>query len=92
MYGATTLEYEYAGDVLVDFQNEQNKEIREAFGVAKDNLYKIYFDEDTIIHDSDELRDDEGNTYIIIGEIREYTHFHHYRKANLIRKRGGTRL
>lgn len=89
VYGASINEYVYAGDVLVDFQNEQNKEIREAFGVARDNLYKIYFDKDTIINDSDELRDDTGNKYEIIGEIRKYTHFHNYKEANLIRKRGG---
>lgn len=89
IYGAITMEYEYEDDVLVDFQNETNNEIREAFGVARDNLYKIYFDKDTIIEDSDELHDDEDNIYTIIGEIREYTHFHQYKKANLIKKRRG---
>lgn len=92
VYGATTYEYEYSDDVLVDFQNESNQEIREAFGVERDNLYKIYFDKDTIINDNDELRDDEGNKYEIIGEIRKYTHFHNFQKANLTRKRGGQEL
>lgn len=89
VYGATTYEYEYVDDVLVDFQNETNNEVREAFGVIRDNLYKIYFDNDTNINNTDHLKDDEGNTYEIIGEIREYTHFHDYQKANLIKVQSG---
>ena len=87
VYGATIQEYEYADDVQVDFQNENNKEIREEFGVSKENLYKIYFNKDTIINDTDQLRDDDGSIYEIIGEIRSYNHFHNYKKANLIKRR-----
>lgn len=87
VYGATIQEYEYADDVQVDFQNENNKEIREEFGVTKENLYKIYFNKDTIINDTDQLRDETGDIYEIIGEIRSYNHFHNYKKANLIKRR-----
>lgn len=87
VYGATIQEYEYADDVQVDFQNESNKEIREEFGVSKENLYKIYFNKDTIINDTDQLHDENGDIYEVIGEIRSYNHFHDYKKANLIKRR-----
>lgn len=87
VYGATIQEYEYADDVQVDFQNENNKELREQFGVTKENLYKIYFNKDTNINDTDQLHDTNGDVYEVIGEIREYTHFHNYKKANLVKRR-----
>ena len=87
IYGADTYEYEYTDDLHVDFQNETNKETREEYGVEKNNLYKIYLDKNTPLNSSDELRDDDGNTYIIVGEIQEYNHFHDYKKAHLIKKR-----
>lgn len=87
VYGATTKQYEYTEDVQVDFQNETNKEEREAFGVTKENLYKIYFDKNTNINSTDQLHDTNGDIYEIIGEIRDYNHFHDYKKANLIKRR-----
>lgn len=87
VYGATTSEYTYTDDVQVDFQNENNKELREQFGVTKENLYKIYFNKDTNINDTDQLHDTNGDIYEVIGEIREYTHFHNYKKANLVKRR-----
>lgn len=87
VYGATCYGYEYSDDVLVDFQNENNSEIREQYGVERGNLYKVYFDKNTVINDSDELRDDDGNCYEIIGEVMHYHHFLDYNKAHMIRKR-----
>ena len=33
---------------------------------------------------TDELRDDDGNIYTIIGKIMDYTHFHNYRLAHIV--------
>jgi hypothetical protein len=60
LYGAKTMGYEYAEDITADFQNENNREIREAYGVDKDNLYKIYIDKNTQLEDTDELHDENG--------------------------------
>lgn len=87
IYGANIHEYEYNDDILVDFQNENNSEVREQYGVEKDNLYKIYIDKNTTLNSSDELEDEDGNRYSIIGEVMEYNHFHNYKKVHLIRKR-----
>lgn len=87
LYGADTQEYEYDSDILVDFQNETRREIREQYGVEKDNIYKIYFDKETSLNSSDELREENGTRYAILGEIMEYKHFHDYKKAYLVKKR-----
>lgn len=87
VYGETIQSYEYKEDILVDFQNENNNELAQQYGVDLQNLYKIYGDEETNINDNDQLRDNQGNKYHIIGKVRHYTHFHKYWKANLIKER-----
>lgn len=87
IYGANIQDYEYADDILVDFQNENKAEVREQYGVEKDNLYKIYCDSNVTLNSSDELEDEYGNRYSIVGEVEEYNHFHNFKKAHLQRKR-----
>lgn len=84
-------EYVYADDILVDFQNENNQEFRHLYGVDKQNLYKIYLDLDTPLNYSDQLHDDAGNIYTIIGDVQEYSHLHSYKKAHLILSSRGDR-
>lgn len=83
LYDEDIIEYEYADTVLVDFQNENNQETAQAYGIELHNLYVIYFDNSTIINDTDILKD-QNRTYKIIGNIREYNHFLGYKKANLV--------
>lgn len=87
MYGETVKEYEYADDIYVDFQNENNVEIAKEYGVDPQNLYKIYAFIDTVINDTDQLRDSDGNTYHIIGNIQKYPKFHKYQKAHIVLER-----
>ena len=87
VYGETVYEYEYADDVMADLQNEGNSEIAETYGVELQNLYKVYLDASTIINDTDQLWDDDGNKYHIIGNIQEYKKFHNYKKAHMVRER-----
>lgn len=87
LYGETIKEYVHADDIIVDFQNENNNELAHTYGVDLQNLYKIYIDLNVEINDTDQLRDDEGNTYHIIGNIRNYSKYHKYKKANLILER-----
>ena len=87
VYGETVLSYEYVDDILVDFQNESNQEVAHAYGVDLQNLYKVYTDKDTPLDDTDQLRDNDGNTYHIIGNVQLYTHFHNYKKAHLVLER-----
>ena len=87
VYGETVTEYVYVDDITVDFQNENNVEIAKDYGVELQNLYKIYVDLNTPLLDTDQLRDDKGRTYHILGNIKEYDHFHHYKKAHLARER-----
>ena len=87
IYGTKTRDYQYADDITIDFQNESNQEIAHAYGVDLQNLYKIYAETETQLNDTDQLRDDEGNKYHIIGNIQVYDHFHNYKKAHLVRER-----
>ena len=41
LYGEPVEEYTPAGAVFVDFQNENNNEIRKDYGIEKQNLYKM---------------------------------------------------
>lgn len=85
VYGETLTDYSYTCDIPVDFQNENNQETRREYGVDKQNLYKIYVDENISLEDTDIFRDNTtGAIYEIIGEIQTYNHFHHYKKAHLI--------
>ena len=87
LYGEPRKEYEYADDILVDFQNDNNQELAQQYGIELENLYKIYLDISVTLHDNDELQDDNGNIYHIVGNVMKYTHFHKYQKANLILER-----
>lgn len=87
IYGEDLYDYEYAETILVDFQNENNAEVRHEYGVDKQNLYKIYMDNSVVLNNSDRLIDNIGNCYVIIGEVQEYKHFHNYKKAHLIKER-----
>lgn len=87
-YGETVKTYQYHGDIQVDFQNENNEETRELYGVEKQNLYKIYVDSSINIDNSDKFVDENNNIYIIIGEVEMYTKFHNFQKVHLIKQRG----
>ena len=88
VYGESVNGYEYAGDILVDFQNENNQEFAKAYGVERQNLYKIYIDNKVTINDSDILVDPDDRQYQIIGESQNYNHFHQYQRVHLIHTRG----
>lgn len=87
VYGETIQQYTYTWDINVDFQHENNQEFAEQYGVERQNLYKIYIDLDTTLQDDDLLIDEEGNQYLIVGEIQEYNHFHNYKRVHLVRSR-----
>lgn len=87
VYGESINEYVYADDILVDFQNESNIEYAHQYGVDLQNLYKIYTDISNTLEDTDQLRDDDGNMYHIIGNVQKYSHFHNYLKAHIVRDR-----
>ncbi len=87
VYGETVYTWEYSDDIICDFQNENNAETAKQYGVEKQNLYNIHIDLDTTISKSDQLRDDNGNKYHIIGEPKVYDHFHNYQKIHLVRER-----
>ena len=88
VYGERKREYTYSDDITVDFQNEQNSELAQRYGVERKNLYKIYITLETILEDDDILVDPNGNQYQIIGEIQEYNHFHNYKRVHLVHSRG----
>ena len=83
LYDENILSYEYIDDVQVDFQNETNSETAKDYGVELEDLYKIYFNDLTVIESTDMLEDDRGNRYHIIGGIQEYSHFLNFKKAHL---------
>jgi len=87
VYGETVNSYEPAGDVLVDFQNETNVEIAQAYGVDLQNLYKAYVDINISLTDNDKFKDDKGNFYHVLGQIKKYPKFHKYQKLHLVRER-----
>ena len=89
LYGETERKYIYSHVINVDFQNENNNEIKKMYGVEKQNMYKIYMDITADLEDTDRLKDAHNNCYEIVGEIREYAHFHKYKKVNLIKLRKG---
>lgn len=89
VYGETISEYQYVDDVLVDFQNENNQELAQAYGVDLQNLFKVYFDINTVVNDNDQFRDSQGNKYHILGNIQVYDHFLHYKRAHLVLERDG---
>ena len=90
VYGETTRGYEYAEDITVDFQNENNQEIAHQYGVDLQNIYKIYADIETTIEDNDKLVDNDGNEYHILGNVQRYSKFHKYQRAHLVRTRTKT--
>ena len=90
VYGETIRSYEYCDDIVCDFQHENNQEYAHAYGVDLQNLYKIYVDESITLDDTDELCDDAGNKYHIIGNIQHYTHFHNYQRVHIVLKRQGS--
>lgn len=87
VYGETIHGYEYCDDIIVDFQNESNVEIAKQYGVELQNLYKIYCDINVTLEDNDQLQDDNGNTYHIIGNVQKYPKFHKYQKAHIVLER-----
>lgn len=87
LYGEAQYEYEYAGDILVDFQNTSIQESMKEYGDERHNQFKIYLDINTVLNDTDELRDENNNRYQIIGNIQTYSHIIKYKKAFLALKR-----
>lgn len=87
IYGETVQKYEYTDDILVDFQEESNQEIAKDYGVELQNLYKIYADINTPLNDTDQLEDQNGTVYHIVGNVKHYKKFHKYQKAHLVRER-----
>lgn len=87
LYGEPVEQYTPAGNLFVDFQNENNNELRKMYGVERQNLYKIYFDLNEDIKDTDILEDPDGTKYEIIGQIQKYKQFHKYQKAHIIKLR-----
>lgn len=87
IYGEHITRYEYSNDIIVDFQNESNTEIAHEYGVDLQNLYKIYVNINESLNDTDQLKDNEGNTYHIIGNIQKYPKFHKYQKAHIVLER-----
>ena len=88
VYGEQVHGYTLADTIRVDFQHENNQEYAKAYGVERQNLYKIYTTLDTVIEDSDVLVDEDNHQYQIIGEVQDYNHFHDYRRVHLVRSRG----
>ncbi|RAP49664.1 MAG: hypothetical protein BZ138_07375 [Methanosphaera sp. rholeuAM270] len=86
VYGEPVKEYVYTDDITVDLQIERNNEIREQYGVEKQNLYTIHADINTSLESTDQL-ELHGERYYILGEVKEYDKFHHYKKAHLIKER-----
>ena len=91
VYGEKVQSYKYSNDIICDFQNENNNEIIEKYGIEKENLYRIYIDINTTLGRYDQLEDEKGIRYHIIGEVETYNHFHNYKKVHLerIRRKGG---
>lgn len=89
VYGEPLRVYHYVDDIICDFQNENNHEIRKDYGVEKHNLYKIYLDANTELQSTDKLYDSNGHAYVIVGEIQEYTTLHKYKKVHVIKERYG---
>lgn len=87
VYGETVQQYTYIDDILVDFQNENNNEIANSYGVELKDLYKIYCDITLELNDTDQLQDSNGVKYHIVGGVQKYPKFHHYQKAHILRKR-----
>jgi len=87
LYGESVKEYVYTDDIPCDFQNETNTEISKEYGVDLQNLYKCYIDINVTVNDTDQLRDDAGNTYHIIGNIQKYPKYHKYQKLHLVKNR-----
>lgn len=87
IYGESIQSYEYADDITVDFQEESDAEIAREYGVELHNLYSIYADITTTLNDNDQLRDDDGRTYHILGNVQRYRKFHKYLKAHLVLER-----
>ena len=87
VYGETIETYTYADEIIVDFQNSNNQELAHQYGIDLQNLYKIYVDINTTIEDTDQLKDEDGNSYHIIGQIMKYTKFHNYQKIHVVKER-----
>ena len=87
IYGEPRMEYQYTDDITCDFQNMNNIEIANQYGVELADLYCIYIDKDTPLEDTDHLVNDEGTEYHIVGGIQDYTNQLQYKKANLVRQR-----
>ena len=88
IYDAPTKEYVYTDTVTLDFQESNNQQIAEAYGVELQNLYKAYLDSTTEFNDSDILYDPTlHRTYRVLGNVQIYTHFHNYKKLNLVLER-----
>ena len=87
IYGETVQTYEYTDDITVDFQEESNQEIAKEYGVELQNLYKIYADITVELNDTDQLEDQQGTRYHIVGNVKHYKKFHKYQKAHLVRER-----
>ena len=87
VYGESISQYTYIEDIRVDFQHENNQEFAKAYGVERQNLYKIYINKDTNLGDADLLIDEDDKQYLIVGEIQDYNHFHDYKRVHLVRSR-----
>ena len=87
VYGETIQSYEYIDKIQCDLQPETNAEIAHSYGEELSDLYKIYMDSSVTIDDHDLLIDTQGNKYDILGGVKTYNKFHHYKKAILKRRR-----
>lgn len=66
-YGNPHKEYVYRETIPVDFQpSSRNDRLTEAGEILQDT-YRVYIDENVNVDSTDIFRDQEGNTYTIIG-------------------------
>ena len=66
-YGNPKKEYVYRETVQVDFQASSRKDTLLQSGEILQDVYKLYMDSNITINENDIFKDENGNTYTIIG-------------------------
>ena len=92
VYGETVGRYVEYDEFKCDFQDESYAEVAEQYGVELADMYRIYTNLSVELRNTDVLVDEDGNTYDIIGSIKEYKKFHNYKSAYLKKRRESSML
>ncbi len=66
-YGNSKKGYIYRETVQVDFQASSRKDTLLQSGEILQDVYKLYMDSNITINENDIFKDENGNTYTIIG-------------------------